>query len=548
MRNNQPVIAEEYPLQPGTSLVSTTDLKGRILHCNQAFIEVSGFPLDELLGQPHNLVRHPDMPPEAFRDMWDTIAKGLPWTGLVKNRRKDGRYYWVRANVTPLMDNQKPVGYLSVRSTPDRSAVADAERLYEQMRAEAASGRQVITLHRGEVHINTLVGRLQRALRWTETAQSALACSGLGAVAAAGAAAVSAATTGVTVASLGSVAAGAVLGAVYGAWTGRRRQTQWQELVVIANRMAACDLTQNVEGQQRGTLGAMRQALSQLNVNLRSVVSDARAEVQSLRLAATAIAQGNADLASRTESQAANLEQTAASIEQITGTVSQSAEAATKAATLASEAHHVTQQGSQAMEAVTATMQVIDRSSQRINEIISVIDSIAFQTNILALNAAVEAARAGEQGRGFAVVASEVRSLAQRTTGAAREIKSLIGDSSEKVQAGNNQTQAAQHTIAGALATAREVSLVIEGISNGAREQLTGISQINAAVAQLDTITQRNAALVEELSGTSQRVEEQALAVEKAVQVFALHRGASNTLPDAVELRRSRRRETEAQS
>ncbi|HEX7639207.1 MAG TPA: PAS domain-containing protein, partial [Burkholderiaceae bacterium] len=140
MRNNQPVIDEEYRFDPGSSLLSTTDLQGRILHCNDAFVLVSGFTRDELLGQPHNLIRHPDMPPEAFADMWRTIRGGSPWTGLVKNRRKDGRYYWVRANVTPLLGSDGVVGYLSVRTAPEHEEVTAAQRVYDEMRADAGAG------------------------------------------------------------------------------------------------------------------------------------------------------------------------------------------------------------------------------------------------------------------------------------------------------------------------------------------------------------------------------------------------------------------------
>jgi aerotaxis receptor len=252
------------------------------------------------------------------------------------------------------------------------------------------------------------------------------------------------------------------------------------------------------------------------------------------------IASGNQDLSARTESQAASLEQTASSMEEITSTVRNAATAAGEAARLAARASAVTQEGSEAMNAVTQTMHVITDSSKRIGEIIGVIDGIAFQTNILALNAAVEAARAGEQGRGFAVVASEVRALAGRTTQAAREIKQLISESTDKVEAGNRLTEGAQKTMDGALLTVREVTTVIEGISHGATEQLTGISQVNEAVAQIDGITQQNAALVEEIAAAATQLQTQAANVAEAVQIFRLDSGRS-AQPDAVALRRSAR-------
>ncbi len=529
MRLNLPVLPDEYPFPAGASLVSTTDLKGRILYCNAAFVAVSGFTQEELLGQPHNLVRHPDMPEEAFRDMWCTIGKGQPWSGLVKNRRKDGRPYWVQANVTPLMRGGTPVGYMSVRTAPDRAAVQAVERLYTTLREEAKSGRRLHQLNAGELHMHSPLARLGRLLQWGPVASTGLLCAGLAVASAAAAAA--------WLPLAAALAGAAALGAGVGVWLGHRAEAPLARLQAVANRMAAGDLTQVISPSGRGSAAALTRSLAQLNVNLRSIVSDARAEVHSLRGAAEEIAQGNQDLAARTESQAANLEQTAASIEQITGAVRQSAEAARQAVELAGKSRGVTESGSRAMEAVTQNMSVIGESSHRITEITGVIDSIAFQTNILALNAAVEAARAGEQGRGFAVVAAEVRALAQRTSGAAREIKALIGESAEKVRVGNSLTEDAQRTMAGALATAGEVTLVIDGISVGAREQLTGISQVNEAVAQLDTITQQNAALVEELAASAMRVEQQASAVSQAVDIFTLDSRAVAPA-DAVALRR----------
>jgi aerotaxis receptor len=218
--------------------------------------------------------------------------------------------------------------------------------------------------------------------------------------------------------------------------------------------------------------------------------------------------------------------------------VRNSADSARQAADLATRASEVTQRGSEAMGEVARNMHVINDSSRRIGEIIGVIDGIAFQTNILALNAAVEAARAGEQGRGFAVVAAEVRALAQRTTGAAREIKNLIVESANKVEAGNRLADEAQKTMDGALNTVRQVSHVIGEISGGAQEQLTGISQVNEAVSQMDALTQQNAALVEQIAASAVQLQSQAVSVAEAVQVFRLDAGAS-AVPDAVALRRT---------
>ncbi len=537
MRINHPVTGTEFPFPPGETLVSTTDLKGRILYCNPAFIAVSGFTKEELLGQPHNLIRHPDMPEEAFRDMWETIASGQPWSAPVKNRRKDGSHYWVMANVTPLMQGDAPGGYMSVRTEPSREEVRAAEALYQTMRGEKAAGHRIHRLQGAALRIDTLGGRVAQWLRIGLRGRIAAATGLLAAAAAGGAALYFGATASPALAAAAS--AGAV-GASVGQWLiAGMAEGPLVRLLTAANRMAAGDLTQRIQAEGEDASGRLGRALAQLNVNLQSIVRDARNEVVHMKHATSEIAAGNQDLSARTESQAASLQETASSMEEITSTVRKSADSAQQAAGLAERASEVTQQGSQAMGEVARTMQVISDSSHRIAEIIGVIDGIAFQTNILALNAAVEAARAGEQGRGFAVVASEVRALAQRTTGAAREIKQLIQESNEKVDAGNKLTDEAQRTMEGALASVREVTQVIGEISNGAREQLSGISQVNEAVSQMDAITQQNAAMVEQMAASAVQLESQAGTVAEAVQVFRVERGAPAASGGAVALRRA---------
>jgi aerotaxis receptor len=542
MRTNLPVVDREHPFPEGASLVSTTDLKGRILYCNAAFISVSGYAREELLGQPHNLIRHPDMPEEAFRDLWATISAGQPWSAPVKNRRKDGTYYWVMANVTPLMQDGRSIGYMSVRSQPGREQVAAAEALYATMRQEAAAGRLVHVLEGGAVRLASVRGRLQRLLEPGLSMRIALTCGALIAVAGAATAAIA----GGAALTIGAAAvlAGGLGGAVGALVIGRMVVTPLERLIGRANALAAGDLSQPIDVQGSGTMAQLGRALAQLNVNLRSIVGDARREVEHMRDATREIAAGNQNLSERTESQAANLEETASSMEQITSTVRQSVQAALQACELASRARTVTQGSSQALDDLARTMEAIDGASRRIGEIIGVVDSIAFQTNILALNAAVEAARAGEHGRGFAVVAAEVRALAQRTSGAAREVKQLIADSTEKVASGNRLTAEARKTMEGALRSVSEASEVIVGISTGSQEQLAGISQVNTAVSQMDTITQQNAALVEQIAASAKGLHGQATAVAEAVQVFHLEGQTSSATPaaqTAVALRRAMR-------
>ncbi|AVS71215.1 chemotaxis protein [Paracidovorax avenae] len=535
MRVNLPVTAQEYPFPRGETLVSTTDLQGRILYCNPMFVEVSGYERAELLGQPHNMIRHPDMPEEAFRDMWETIAAGWPWSAAVKNRRKDGTYYWVMANVTPLMEDGRPVGYMSVRTEASREQIAGAEALYGRMRAEKQAGRLVHALQRGRVVRRTLSGRIRQALDIGLGGQVAMAFAAVWL--AAFLAGLVDQESGVFSALAWLAVAAVAVGGF--AWVRRAAVLPLAAMVGAANRMAAGDLTQSVTVTRTGLTGELQRALAQLNVNLLSIVRDARQESDKMRMSSREIAQGNQELSSRTENQASNLQQTAASMEEITGTVKQTADSARQASELAQQATGVAERTSGAVDEVAATMREIQTSSGRIGEITGLIDSIAFQTNILALNAAVEAARAGEHGRGFAVVAAEVRSLSQRTQSAAKEIRQLIEESAARVGEGHARTDGARRTMQESLELVRRVGVFIGEIHSASNEQLSGISQVNAAVAQLDTITQQNAALVEESAALAIELERQAQTVSESVQVFRLDRGPRAAAPDAVALRKA---------
>ncbi len=521
MRQNLPVTGQEYPVPRGQTLVSTTDTKGRITHCNAAFVAVSGYTREELLGQPHNLIRHPDMPGEAFRDMWATIASGRPWSAPVKNRRKNGDHYWVMANATPLLHNGQPVGYMSVRTEATRAQIEAAEQLYATMRQEKQAGQRVHGLSAGRVLRHTLAGHVAHGLA-TLGLSTRLALALL-------------------VLLVASLAAGALLPdasggallqlALFGAawwYLARQLVRPIAGLTLAANRVAAGDLTATVRRSRNDELGDLEQALGQLSFNLCAIVRDARDESESMRLGAQEIAQGNLDLSARTESQASSLEQTAAAMEEITGTVRQSADAARQATGLAAQASAAADRSHDAVDSVGQTMRDIEADSTRIGEITQVIDSIAFQTNILALNASVEAARAGEQGRGFAVVAGEVRALAQRSAQAAREIKGLIDQSAHRVEQGQQRTQAARATMAEVVEGVRRVSAIVGEISHASQEQLAGISEVNTAVGQLDTITQDNAALVEQVAAAAQGLTRTAGAVTEAVQVFRLEAGVSS--------------------
>ena len=312
-------------------------------------------------------------------------------------------------------------------------------------------------------------------------------------------------------------------------------------VVARANTLAAGDLTSVQEAMLRGPVGHLQRALQQMQVNLRTVVSDVQDEMQHFRTAVTEIANGNADLSARTESQASSLEQTAASMEEITGTVQQSAAAAHRGSQLSVETTDITVRSNDAVQAVASSMQDIAQHSEKITEIIQMIEGVAFQTNILALNAAVEAARAGEQGRGFAVVAAEVRALAQRTTSAAKDIRQLITESAERIQTGASHTASAQERMSLALNAVGHVNEVLGEISHATAEQTLGISQIRDAISQMDSITQQNAAMVEQLSATAKSLASQVDNVNNSMRMFRLQAGEVNSQPDAVALRRQNR-------
>lgn len=428
------------------------------------------------------------MPEEAFRDLWETIQSRLPWSGLVKNRRKNGDYYWLQANATPMMDGDQVTGYLSVRTAPSAQAIQGAENVYTQMREQARTGQRKWALHRGGLVRQDVLGRVLHWMRPGPVGQIVLM------QALAWVAVLCMVYAGLNFALLALAACLATALMTRGIW--RITIRPMHELVVDANRLASGDLAHHVTTGSAGPIGQLQQALMQMSVNLRTVVNDVRTEVENLTHSVREIADGNQDLSSCTESQASSLQQTAASMEEINGTVQQSADSMGRGASLARQTAEVTTRSNHSVRTLETTMQGIAAASGRIGEITQLIDGVAFQTNILALNAAVEAARAGEQGRGFAVVATEVRSLAQRTASAAKEITRLIADSEQQVAAGNHQTAQARGTMEEALAAVGNVRALIEEVSASAQEQRTGVAQVNEAVAHMDSITQQNAALV----------------------------------------------------
>jgi aerotaxis receptor len=529
MRVNLPVSNIEYPLDDEALLVSTTDAKGRITYVNPAFLEVSGYSEDELLGRAHNIIRHPDMPPEAFADFWKILQSGKPWTGFVKNRRKNGDYYWVLANATPLVENGRITGYLSVRTKPSRELVEKVEPIYRQIRDGKARN---LKIENGGIVRTDFTGKVATLFRITFTKRAALFLSLptllLACAAGAGWWGINQAITppGLSHFILTAAITGVLSMGAMGHCLVRSVLKPLNDAVDVTNTFAAGNLGARISAAYHDEFGLLFKSLSQMNLNLKATILDINNNAEMVRQAAGEIASGNMDLSKRTEEQASSLEETAASMEQLASTVKQNSENAKQADQLATDASHVALKGGQLMANVVTTMTSISDSSKNIANIINVINGVAFQTNILALNAAVEAARAGEQGKGFAVVATEVRNLAQRSAAAAKEIKSLIDDSVKRIENGTLQVNDAGKTMQEIVNSVKHVADIMTEITAASQEQSSGIDQVNQAVMQMDEVTQQNAALVEEAAAAAESLEQQARELTGAISIFKVGHSA----------------------
>lgn len=681
MHNAEQAASAVYELADDEVLISRSDLQGRITYANQTFVDVSGYSLDEVMGEPHSLFRHPSMPKAVFKNLWETIEAGKTWQGLIKNRRQTGEAYWMHTTVAPLLDGERVVGYTSIRRKASTKAITRAERVYAAMQQGRVRG---FKLHYGALRRTGLRG-------WTQRFSfSSIQAKLIGMVLASIVLLMMAAAAGVygltssaerlrtlNQAGLEGVSdlqqidqrVSQTIQALEPAVRNPRRadlealesqlttmsadiEQSWQKytelraagggvqdgltahlgnfieasdtafvairdgngfaafeafndivqptsasisatinLLVEQERAAAHILMENAEQQQKvllygqlgvllmgivlmvglsmavlkslikslnearrvtfqiaagnlanrvtlkrnDELGELLNSLETMRSSLSGLITEVGNKVDVVTPASEHIKQQNEDLASRTEQQASSLQQTASSMDQMTATVQQNSENARQANQLAMQNATTSRETGERMQALVERIERIAASANKMTDIISVIDGIAFQTNILALNASVEAARAGEQGRGFAVVANEVRNLAGRSADAAGEIRRLIDTSSQEISGGAQAVREAEAAIDQVVNQVMKVSDIMEEISTASDEQSNGIAQINTAVAEMDHVTQQNASKVQSISSAAQDLTREALSLANVIAAFRLEGAAEESSETARE-------------
>jgi len=488
MRVNEPVTQCDMGMADGCEIISTTNLKGAITSANTDFIHMSGFSWEELENKNHNIIRHPDVPPEAYAMLWTAMKAGDAWMGLVKNRHKSGDHYWVDAFASPQYEDGKIIGYQSVRVKPEKAWVKRAETLYKQIMSKKSAD---------DKRRSTLTDIKLTRFPMSFSAKVILAVSSISVISIftllflAEISLLSAMIFSLTVASLNAISIWKLLEGL-------------RTIAKKSENIANDPIARYVYTGRSDELGQLEYIQIFQKAKLRTAIGRVKESSSILEQAASQIANGNIDLSARTEDTASSLQETASSMEEMTSTVQQNADNTKQADKLVVDVRKQAEESSALVYSTLQAMNEINLSSRKIADITNVIDEIAFQTNLLALNASVEAARAGEQGRGFSVVANEVRNLAGRSAESAKQIKVLISDSVSKVENGVELVSQSTESLKIINESIKKISNIVSEISQSSQEQANGIEQINQAIMQIDSGTQQNGQLVEKLTSSSE--------------------------------------------
>ncbi|TDR81497.1 methyl-accepting chemotaxis protein [Paludibacterium purpuratum] len=542
MRNNQPVTQQEYIIPQGVFIYSRTDTRGMITEVNPAFAEISGYAPDEMVGQPHNMIRHPDMPSDAFEDLWRDLKAGRPWKGMVKNRRKNGDFYWVVANASPVRERGNIIGYQSVRTSPTREQVAAAEAAYRRLN----QGDKSIHVQHGRVVRNRspfmekLISFEARLYGFILFAVLTLLC---GTVVSEG-----------WLPSLGVVYHGLtlalLLAALYmGCFYLPRAMGRLQRIGDYLERtLSAGDLTDTLVPQQNDVIGRiggrLDTQLSAMRATLQ-VIADASREVGD---SSGALQNTVTQLAAAAEKQSGSSASAAAGVEQVSVSINEVAQHAASTRTVAEEARELAEDGARLSgkatdtilalaETVTqsaGTVQQLGQRTEEVGKVAGVIKDIADQTNLLALNAAIEAARAGEQGRGFAVVADEVRKLAERTSRATQEIDQMIvriqqetdnavgsmRQSADQVGVSVDLVREAERSLQRINEEMRRTLEMVSHISHSSGEQSSAMQVMAQGVEQVAQLTDANLAVAHQTEGIAGQLQNSIEKMRKAVTQY----------------------------